>query len=88
LLICDKDKQWPLKQHLPNLLITQANLARQMSFFSKKRIGKCEHFGEYHVMAFGKFLSLASPYIFLFLYGHFALARLAKFAKPTKLSNI
>jgi hypothetical protein len=56
LFICDKDKQWPLEQHLPNLLITLANLARPMSFFSKKRFGKCEHFGEYHVMAFGKFL--------------------------------
>ncbi len=40
-------KQAPLAQYTPDLLITCANLARQVTFFSKKAFGECVEFDEY-----------------------------------------
>jgi len=42
-----KSKQWPFAQHLPDSLFTHANLARRISFFSKKWFWQMLwHFGQ------------------------------------------
>ena len=48
-------KEWPLAQHYPDSLISSANLARGVSFFSKSRFGKSLDFGLYYEMASCKF---------------------------------
>jgi hypothetical protein len=89
-MFCKKIKQWPLAPNLWDLLITHANLARRVTFFSKMAFGKCRRvwrvwkmtifgeceFGEYSIKTLAP-----SQCTFQAWYIWAILAKLAKLAK-------
>ncbi len=84
-MFCKKIKQLPLAPNLQDLLITHANLARRVTFFSKMAFAKCRQvwqvwqmtiFGEYSIKTLAPLQCTCQAWYICAI-----LAKLAKLAK-------